>query len=606
VTVITGDELRARGVTSVAEVLRSVPGVAVAGTGSYGSLASVFVRGGESRYTKFLVDGVPVNAVGGLFDAAHLSTANVERIEIVRGSSSVVHGADAVSGVVQIFTRQGSGPVRLSGDLRGGTYGTLEGAAGVSGNGSRAAFTLHGARNTTDGILAFNNDYLNETASGSLSLLRGEAGTLSLAARATHAVAEYPTDFIGNIVDSNSFRDQRRLTLSIDGVRRIRPGVELRLLGGINDATDFSDDITAGAAGAAGAAGDTRDRYTSRNVRHRGEARISLGVPAGRLTAGAEYQRERERSRSEAGPADGELDPYSRFGGLRTTRAAYGEYLASANRLTLNASARVDAPSDFDRAATYRLGSAVRVAGGTRLRGSVSTSFNAPAFFYLFDTDFTTGNPDLDPERSRTVEASVEQSFFGGFATATATYFDQRFRQLIEYVPGSAPDFVGTYANLNAAVSRGHELEVATARRGGWAAHASYTVLKAVVRDISPSYQGAAQVGDELLRRPRRSATAGASFAGSSGASVSLTARHVGKRPDFDFSTFPSPRVTVPSFTTLDLASSVPVLTRAGRPNVALTLRIDNAFDKHYQEVFNFDAPGRRILVGGRIEAPLR
>src|SRR5687768_8855966 len=96
VTVITGEELRARGVTTVGEALRGVPGVAVAATGSYGALASVFVRGGESRYTKFLVDGVPVNAVGGLFDAAHLSTANVERIEVVRGASSVVHGADAV------------------------------------------------------------------------------------------------------------------------------------------------------------------------------------------------------------------------------------------------------------------------------------------------------------------------------------------------------------------------------------------------------------------------------------------------------------------------------------------------------------------------------
>src|SRR5687767_9073648 len=143
VTVISGADLRARGITSVAEALRGVPGVTVAGTGSYGSLASVFVRGGESRYTKFLVDGVPVNAVGGLFDAAHLSTANVERIEIVRGSSSVVHGADAVSGVVQIITRKGAGPISLSSELRGGTYGTLEAAAGVAGSARRGAFTVH-------------------------------------------------------------------------------------------------------------------------------------------------------------------------------------------------------------------------------------------------------------------------------------------------------------------------------------------------------------------------------------------------------------------------------------------------------------------------------
>ena len=599
VTVISGAELRARGITTVADALRGVPGVAVAGTGSYGSLASVFVRGGESRYTKFLVDGVPVNAVGGLFDAAHLSTANVERIEIVRGSSSVVHGADAVAGVVQIFTRKGSGPIVVSSELRGGTYGTLEAAAGVAGAARRGTFTVHGSRNSTDGILPFNNDYLNETASASIGLPWSGAGDLTIAARATHAKAQYPTDYSGNVVDSNSFRDQRRVVVSLDAGRRVR-GVELRLLGGMNDATDFTDDVTTTGSG------DSRDRYTSHNLRHRGEGRVSLVVPGGRLTAGAEYQKERERSRSAAGPADGSLTAYSRFSGSRTTRAAYAEYLASISRLTLNASGRVDDPSDFERALTYRLGPAVRLARDLRVRGSASSSFNAPAFFYLFDTDFTSGNPDLEPERARSLELSAEQRLLDGLVTVTATWFDQRFNQLIEYVPGSAPDFTGTYANLTAASSRGYEVEVVTARRRGWSARASYTALRAVVRELDPTYQGSANVGDELLRRPRRSGTVSAGFTASAGATVSLAGRYVGGRPDFDFRTFPSPRIRMPGFTVVDLAGSLPILFRNGVPRAALTARVDNVFDKRYQEVFNFDAPGRRIVVGARVEALLR
>lgn len=599
VTVISGAELRARGIATVAEALRGVPGVAVVGTGSYGSLASVFVRGGESRYTKFLVDGVPVNAVGGLFDAAHLSTANVERIEVVRGSAGVVHGADAVTGVVQIFTRGGSGPVSLSSELRGGTYGTVEAAAGIAGAVSGSTFTVHGSRNSTDGTLPFNNHYLNETASASLGLLNSATTDLTVTARATHAKVQYPTDYIGNIVDSNSYRDQRRTVLSVNGARTVG-ALELRLLGGMNDATDFTDDVmTTGS-------GDTRDRYTSHNVRYRGEGRVSLAIPTGRLTAGAEYLRERERSRSAAGPANGPLAPYSRFSGARTTRAAYAEYLASLDAIALNASARVDDPSDFDRAVTYRLGSAFRLAEGLRLRGSISTSFNAPAFFYLFDTDFTIGNPALEPERARSFEASVEQTLFDGFAAATATYFDQRFNQLIQYVPGGAPDFVGTYANLAAANSRGYELEFVTARRGGWSVHGSYTALRAVVRDLDPAYQGSASVGDELLRRPRRSATLGAAFAAGRGATASLSGRYIGKRPDFDFRTFPSPRIMLPGFTVLDLAGSLPVLFKDGAPRLTLTARVENVLDRHYQEVFNFDAPGRRIVVGGRVESLLR
>ena len=105
VTVITGEELRARGITRVSDALRSVPGATLVQNGSVGSVNSLFLRGGESRYTKVLIDGVAVNAPGGFFDFSHLTTDNIERIEVVRGPASVVYGADAVSGVIQIFTR---------------------------------------------------------------------------------------------------------------------------------------------------------------------------------------------------------------------------------------------------------------------------------------------------------------------------------------------------------------------------------------------------------------------------------------------------------------------------------------------------------------------
>lgn len=599
VTVITGDELRARGVMSIAEALRSVPGVAVVSSGSFGSLTSLFLRGGESRYTKFLIDGVPVNAVGGFFDLSHLTTDNIDRIEVVRGPASVVHGADAVSGVVQIFTRTGSGPITVSSQLRGGTYGTVDADAGVRGARGRSAFSLQAGRHSTDGILPFNNEYLNETVSGSVKLRPDASSTISLAMRGTHAEFNYPTDFTGAVVDSNAYRDQRRVTLSLDGTRTILPGISLSALGGTNDVTDFTDDVTAGSTGS------TRDRFTSRNRRRRGEGRLTIGVPAGTATVGAEYQKERERSKNEDGPVDGALTQNSRFGGVRTTRAVYAEYIGSAKRLAVNLSGRLDDPSDFDRATTYRVGSALRLLPGSRLRGSLSTSFNAPAFFFLLDTDFTAGNPALQPERARSLEVSIDQTLLDGLATITATYFDQKFGQLIEFVPGGPPDFIGTYANLRAATSRGYEAELVTARRAGFSGHASFTVLNAVVSELPAGYSGSARLGDELLRRPRRSGTAGATFTAPSGASAVLTGRYIGKRPDFDFRAFPSPRVTLPRAVIMDFAADIPVLEARGRPGLALTLRVDNLLDKEYQEIFNFDSPGQRFLVGGRIEAPL-
>src|SRR5690606_10316950 len=133
VTVITGEALRARGVQHVADALRAVPGLAVVQSGPLGSVTSLFLRGGESDYVQVLIDGVPVNEPGGRADLANLSTTNIERIEVVRGPGSVLYGSDAVTGVVQIFTREGRGTPRLDAEVRGGSHGSLGYEAGVQG-----------------------------------------------------------------------------------------------------------------------------------------------------------------------------------------------------------------------------------------------------------------------------------------------------------------------------------------------------------------------------------------------------------------------------------------------------------------------------------------
>ena len=103
VTVLSGVHLQERGIRTVADALRSVPGASVVTTDAYGSVTSLFLRGGQSSYVKVLIDGVPQNAPGGFYDFANLTTDNVERIEVVRGPASVLYGSDAVTGVVQLF-----------------------------------------------------------------------------------------------------------------------------------------------------------------------------------------------------------------------------------------------------------------------------------------------------------------------------------------------------------------------------------------------------------------------------------------------------------------------------------------------------------------------
>ena len=121
---ITGADLRARQVHSVADALRTVPGLTVVATGGYGAVTGVFPRGGESNFTLVFVDDVPVNAFGGEYDFGHLTTENVERIEIVRGPQSALFGSNAIGSVVRVVTRRGGAPT-ISGTVEAGGYGTI-------------------------------------------------------------------------------------------------------------------------------------------------------------------------------------------------------------------------------------------------------------------------------------------------------------------------------------------------------------------------------------------------------------------------------------------------------------------------------------------------
>ena len=135
IMVITGEELRERQVTTVADALRVVPGLTVARSGSMGALTSVFPRGGESDYTLVYVDDIQVNAFGGGMDFAHLSVANIDRIEVVRGPQSALYGSNAIGSVVRIVTRSG-GLLRGDAAFEGGSFGTTHLTLTTSGTAS--------------------------------------------------------------------------------------------------------------------------------------------------------------------------------------------------------------------------------------------------------------------------------------------------------------------------------------------------------------------------------------------------------------------------------------------------------------------------------------
>lgn len=600
VTVLSGDDLRARGVTRVSDALREVPGASLVQSGSYGAVTSLFLRGGESRYTKVLIDGVPVNAPGGFFDFSHLTTDNIDRIEIVRGPASVLYGADAVTGIVQIFTRTGSAQSRASVAARGGTYHSFDFDADAAGSDALGGFTVGAARHSSDGILPFNNRYKNGTLSTALTLAHTTAGDARITARYTAAEFHYPTDFTGQPVDSNSYRTQHRLTVGLDADRNLSANIQARLLAGSNDVLDLTDDI----AVPFGSSTQKHSAFMSRGYRRNVEGRLAFFLPSdATITVGTTYEQEHENSSNGSGAVGGPTTQTDSFDASRHNVAYYSELLGSpAEYLSYTLSGRVDDNSDYGRFATYRLGANATVLPPIRARASLSTAFNAPAFNELRPTLYTVGSPDLRPEKIRSAEVGLVANFHPELVQLSASYFSQRFADLIQYVNGGPPSFKGSYANLTGASSNGYEAEMQLSPVPGWRGSASYTIVNPQVTRIDPAYQGGDHVGDALIRRPTHSGSLVLSYSRPSSVSLGMAVSYVGKRPDTDFSQFPSPRVTLPSYTKVDFSAEYP-LTGGTRGGLTINARLENAFDKHYEDVLHFAAPGRTILIGGRASA---
>jgi vitamin B12 transporter len=535
-----------------------------------------------------LVDGVVVNDPGGDIDLAHITLENVERIEIVRGPASALYGSHAMTGVIQIFTKQGRGPASLSASARAGTFDTREGEGTLSAGSERVGGTVAAFRTQTDGILAFNNRYRNTAAGGTLRFTPDERTDARLALRWRDGVFHFPTDGNGNVVDRNAFREERRFLASLDAGRRFGERIEGRLLLGYNDARLTNDD-------AQDDAGDTQGFYAffSRTAVRRAsaDARVNVHLPSAVvLTGGAELVSERERTES---ASQSEFGPFvtPRETADRLNRALYGQLFANVGRrLTLTTGGRVEDNEAFGSFATYRASAGIRVGAGARLRASIASAFKAPTVLEHYGTaGFVLGNPELDPERSRSWEAGIDQEL-GRRAMVSLTYFDQRFRDMIQIVP--APGGASTYANLDRASSRGVELEATTMLHTNLTARGSASWLRTRNEET----------GERLLRRPGFLASLTTTLRGSRG-SLATTIMHNGRRDDLDFSDFPAPRVRLDPFTTVELAGELRVIGGGTESRAMhLTLRALNLFDEQYEQVLNFDAPGRTILVGARVD----
>ena len=582
-TVLSGEALRARGITTVAAALREVPGAAIVQTSAPGSQTSLFLRGGEPDYVQVLIDGVVVNEPGGTFNFANLTLDNVERIEVVRGPASVLYGSDAVTGVIQIFTQQGAGQPRADVGIRGGQRGLVDVDASITGGGPRARYSFGGGHHASAGIYDLNNDVRNSDASARLVLAPTTRSSISLTGRYGDARYDFPTEYTGQPLDPDSYSTERRLAAGLDAVYAVHPRADARVMLGLSRLQNISDDRPDFPE-------DFAFRYASLSLRRSAEARLDLRVvPAATVTVGGDFDWQENETDGDT-PA---LDTLRQ----RWSRAAYAQLLGNAGtRWTYTVGGRLERNERFGTLRNLRGAIGVAVTSTTTLRASGGSAFKEPQFPEITGGCCANPNANLEPEYSTSWEAGIEQRF-GRAITLSATHFDQRFRDLIIYAPDPEAPAFARYLNARSATARGWEVAARAGLPYGASVRANLAGLDATMHRTD------AEASSPLPRRP--SHTGSVVVAAPIGARLTLTGdvSHVGRRRDVEFfaeAPF-SANVRLPAYSLLGLSATVQVGRVLGAREAEVAMRIDNVRNREYEAVAGFASPGRIASIGARL-----
>lgn len=485
VTVITRADLERLGARTVADALRLVPEAMVRVYGGFGSLAEASIRGFGPGQVLVLVDGVPVNNIAhGQADLAGISTANVERIEVLRGAFGAISGSGAVGGVINIVTRGQGSSVRA----RTGGYG--ERSIAVSAGGDAASLALE---SSATGGARPNSDAAAFTAVGGLAVGGGrltvhhtrlDLGTPGDTAFPTPQDRQSVVRTLGQFQWGGAEGPWRG---------RLYGGVESLTFTSPFGSSTFSSVVTGGSL----------------------QRQWDLG-PARVLVVGLEGRRQTLDAAVSGSPIVQEA----------SLGAGFVQFDAALSpRALLSTALRVDAHSSYGVAVNPRAGLVVTFGEATLLRVGVGRTFRGPTFLHLYYPGCS--DPSLRPETAWTAEASLERSGAGRMSTVTVFQTDAR-----DLISGGCPP-----QNIGSAFIRGISGEVRWPLGPRWSLRAHATLQEALDR----------ATGAPLLRVPAFSAQA-VLTRDAGGSSLTLLAGYVGPRADVDFSVFPASTVTLPGY----------------------------------------------------------
>lgn len=567
--IIGSDDIARSGARSVTDLLQLQRGIEVARNGGPGATSSVFIRGADNRQNVVLVDGVRIGSstTGGASWSA-LPLADIERIEIVYGPLATMYGADALGGVVQIFTRRGAGAARITAAARAGSEGLREAEAAVSGStgGANAlSYALAASRAreegysaTRAGAFSFNPDrdgYDKESASGQLTMQLApghEVGALFLHSR-------LDADYDAGVGDYRARSVQKLDNVALFSRHQLSAAWQLALQA--SEASDKSQDDS-------GATASDRNRIETRQ--HAFSVQNDFAIGDDLLQLVLERRSEEVISNSS--------DALNR---RRETDSAAAAYSLRSDAHLASISARVDDSSLYGANTTWGLGYGYRLTRALRLSASTGTSFRAPTFNELYYPGY--GVETNRPERGRNVEVGAIYS--DGANEASIAWYRNNVRDLLVST-NVCPVEVSTHPygcayNVNRAVLGGVSIGARTRVAG--------IDLKAALDFQDPHDR---TTGKQLARRSKRHAKLGAEYA--IGAAT-LGAELLASGPRFDDA---ANRNVLGGYGVANLFADYRLA-----PDWSAMVRWNNVADKRYELARYYVTPGSNWFVGVRYGA---
>jgi len=605
VTVFDAEEIARKQEPPLADLLRGAPGTTVVRVGAPGSVTSLFVRAGESNYTKVLLDGIPLNEPGGAFNLSNVSTENLERVEFVRGANSTLYGSDAMTGVIQLLTRRGD---RARPDVRvrleGGNFSTARGSAGVSAKAGRLDYSVDVAGFSTDNEVP-NNKFRNLTFSGSGGAALGHGATLRVVGRAERGRTGTPGQTAFGRPDLDAFyrRHDAVWGTSFDqSAGAFHQHAAYGLAASEQASTNLRLDppYTPAFEGRTAPFQFSDFAYDSRTSLRRHHASYQVDGTVATAHAGTHVETalvdwDGERATLRDALA-GTSVPASRDNVGVTV-----QHQALWSRAFVTAGVRFEHNASFGDATVPRVSAAwyARTGGAaigtTRITASAGRGIKEPTVLQSFSPNpFFLGNPDLRPERiNRALELGLEQRFAADRLRVGAAWFDNRYRNIIATRTISFSPFVSQYFNIGLTSARGAELSADAALVSGFRAKGGYTFTDSEILE-STSTSAVFKRGNWAFRRPRHSGFMGLAWSGAR-ASVDVAGTFSGRRVDSDFSSLVPPILENGGFAQWDVRATA-TLTRM----LSLTGAIDNLTDSNRMEPLGYPILGRAIRFGVR------